>query len=83
MVQVTVDHIFFSFLVLDWRYDNMFGIGMPEILVIMLLVLILFGSKRLPEIARGLGKGMQEFKKAADDVKRELDINKFDDDLQG
>ena len=54
----------------------MFGIGMPEILVIMLLVLILFGSKRLPEIARGLGKGMQEFKKAADDVKRELDINK-------
>ena len=61
----------------------MFGIGMPEILVIMLLVLILFGSKRLPEIARGLGKGMQEFKKAADDVKRELDINKFDDDLQG
>jgi len=61
----------------------MFGIGMPEILVILLLVLILFGSKRLPEVARGIGKSMQEFKKAADDVKRELDINKYDDDLRG
>lgn len=61
----------------------MFGIGMPEILVIMLLVLILFGSKRLPEVARGLGKSMQEFKKAADDVKRELDVSNYDDDLRG
>ena len=58
----------------------MFGIGMPEVMVIMLLVLILFGSKRLPEVARGLGKSMQEFKKAADDVKRELDISNLDDD---
>lgn len=61
----------------------MFGIGMPEILVIMLLVLILFGSKRLPEVARGLGKSMREFKKAADDVKRELDVSNYDDDLPG
>jgi len=61
----------------------MFGIGMPEILVIMLLVLILFGSKRLPEVARGIGKSMQEFKKAADDVKRELDVSNFDDELRG
>lgn len=58
----------------------MFGIGMPEVMVIMLLVLILFGSKRLPEVARGLGKSMQEFKKAADDVKRELDVSNLDDD---
>jgi len=50
------------------------GVGMDEMMVILVVVLILFGSKRLPELARGLGKGIREFKKAADDVKRELDI---------
>ncbi len=50
------------------------GVGMDEMLVILVLVLVLFGSKRLPELARGLGKGMRELKKAADDVKKELDI---------
>jgi len=39
------------------------------------LVLVLFGSKRLPELARGLGKGMREFRKAAEDVKREMDLS--------
>lgn len=50
------------------------GIGMDEMIVILVLVLILFGSKRLPELARGIGKGMQELRKAADEVRRELDI---------
>jgi sec-independent protein translocase protein TatA len=50
------------------------AIGMPEMLVIMLVVLLLFGSKRLPELAKGIGKSMKEFKKAAEDVKREIDI---------
>ncbi len=54
----------------------MFGsIGTPELLMIMLVILLLFGSKRLPELARGIGKSIREFKKAAEDVKREIDIS--------
>ena len=43
-----------------------------EIVILALAVLILFGSKKIPEMARGLGKGLREFRKAADDIKREL-----------
>ena len=50
------------------------ALGMPEMLVIMVVVLLLFGSKRLPELARGIGKSIREFKKAAEDVRREIDI---------
>jgi sec-independent protein translocase protein TatA len=39
------------------------NIGLPELLVVLVIVLLLFGAKRLPEIARGLGKSIQEFKK--------------------
>ena len=42
----------------------MFGVSPTELLVVFLIVLILFGAKRIPEIARGLGQGIQEFKKA-------------------
>lgn len=42
----------------------MFGLGMQELIVIFLIVFLLFGAKNLPEIAKGLGKGIQEFKKA-------------------
>jgi len=51
------------------------SIGMPELLVIMVVVLLLFGSKRLPELARGLGKSIREFKKATDEVKKEIDLS--------
>lgn len=44
------------------------GIGGPELLVIFLIVLLFFGARRLPELARGLGKSMKEFKKATQDV---------------
>lgn len=50
------------------------AMGMPEMLVIMVVILLLFGSKRLPELARGIGKSMREFKKAAEDVRKEIDI---------
>ena len=43
-----------------------------EIFIILLVVLLLFGANKIPEIAKGLGKGMREFKKAADDIKREM-----------
>ena len=43
----------------------MFNVGMGELIVILLIVLLLFGASRLPEIARALGKSIKEFKKAA------------------
>jgi sec-independent protein translocase protein TatA len=47
----------------------MFGsIGVQEILLILLIVLLLFGAKKLPEVGRGLGKGIREFKKASRDL---------------
>lgn len=46
----------------------MFGIGMGEWLIIFLIILLLFGAKRLPEIARSLGKATNEFKKAKDEL---------------
>ena len=50
----------------------MFGLGPTEIVVILLVVLLLFGAKKLPEFARGLGKGIKEFKKASSDIKDEI-----------
>lgn len=49
-----------------------FGLGSTEILVILFIVLLLFGAKKLPELARGLGKSMNEFKKASSEMEREL-----------
>jgi sec-independent protein translocase protein TatA len=43
-----------------------------EIFIVMLVVLLLFGSKKIPELAKGLGKGMKEFKRATEDIKKEL-----------
>jgi sec-independent protein translocase protein TatA len=46
--------------------------GMQEMIVIFLIVLLLFGAKKIPELARGVGKGMGEFKKAKTDFEREI-----------
>ncbi|MFC1628940.1 twin-arginine translocase TatA/TatE family subunit [Gemmatimonadota bacterium] len=48
------------------------GIGQQEMLLLMAFALIFFGAKKLPEIARGIGKGMSEFKKAARDIQNEI-----------
>lgn len=48
------------------------GIGGPELLIILLVILLFFGAKRLPELAKGLGKSMREFKKATQDVQDEF-----------
>jgi len=53
-----------------------------EIFIIMLVVLLLFGSKRIPEIAKGLGKGMKEFKKATDDIKKEFSDAEISKDIK-
>ncbi|MBL4560488.1 MAG: twin-arginine translocase TatA/TatE family subunit [Labilibaculum sp.] len=60
-----------------------------EIVIVLLVVLLLFGSKKIPELAQGLGKGMKEFKRATDDIKTEIkketdildNIKDFKDDL--
>ncbi len=48
------------------------SLGFGEILVIMFIVLLLFGARKLPELARGLGQGMREFKKATSDIQDEI-----------
>ena len=48
------------------------NLGGPDLLVILLIVLVLFGAKRLPELARGMGQAMREFHKAKDDFTGEL-----------
>jgi sec-independent protein translocase protein TatA len=47
------------------------GIGIKELILILLIVLILFGAKKVPELAKGLGSGLREFKKAAKEVEEE------------
>lgn len=47
-------------------------VGLPEMLVIGLVILLLFGAKKLPELARGIGKSMGEFKKAKEDFEDEI-----------
>ncbi len=59
----------------------MFGnLGAGEIVLIVLVILLLFGAKKIPELAQGLGKGMKEFKKSLKDVEEE--IKKTDDDVK-
>jgi len=49
------------------------NLGTPEILIIGLVILVLFGAKRIPEFMQGLGKGVREFRKAARDIQEEIE----------
>ncbi len=49
------------------------GLGTTEIIVIAVFILIFFGAKRIPELARGLGQGIKEFRQASKDIKKEIE----------
>jgi sec-independent protein translocase protein TatA len=52
----------------------MFGsFGGVELIVIVLIILLLFGAKKIPELARGIGQGINEFKKASSDIRKEIE----------
>jgi len=51
------------------------NLGVPELLIIAFLVLIFFGSKKIPEIAQGMGKGIKEFRKAAREIQNDSEDN--------
>ena len=64
----------------DGRHANISGeimgsLGPFEIILIFLVILLVFGAKRIPEIARGLGKGIREFKQATTEIKQELTVD--------
>ena len=61
----------------------MFGLGVQELMLILVIAMFFFGGKKLPEIAKGLGKGIREFKHAsegkADDEDEQADIKKYEE----
>ncbi len=57
----------------------MFNIGPPELIVILLLALIVFGPKRLPEVGRTLGRSLNEFRRASNDLRREMQVDLKDE----
>ena len=55
----------------------MFGLGTPEIILIAIVILVLFGAKKIPDLMQGLGKGIKEFKKASGDIKDDITGNNY------
>jgi sec-independent protein translocase protein TatA len=58
----------------------MFGLGLPELLIILVIVVLLFGAGRLPQIGSGIGEGIKNFRKSMKNDKNEVDVTPTKDD---
>jgi TatA/E family protein of Tat protein translocase len=56
----------------------MFGVGIPEILIILVIALLVLGPQKLPEIAKALGRAMGEFKRATSELRETMDLDNLD-----
>jgi TatA/E family protein of Tat protein translocase len=59
----------------------MFGIGMPELLMILALALIVIGPKKLPDVAKSLGRGLGEFRRATQEIKNTINVESYNEQL--
>ncbi len=59
------------------------NIGLPEIVIILVLALLVFGPKRLPEMGRSIGRSVREFKKASDTARKEFGVDEIEREIKG
>jgi len=58
------------------------NLGMPEIIIIAIIVLLLFGGKKIPELMKGIGKGVRNFKDGVKGIEDDINLNEIDDDTK-